>query len=98
MNTKNVNTLKGENMNITFNTEATTDEMVAQVLPALLDAIKESAFVNGYKATDEEALGLVVSKFTKWNAGAILAVASEALEDANFDSLASSVDSLQGVK
>ena len=31
MNTKNVNNLKGENMDITLNTEATTDEMVAQV-------------------------------------------------------------------
>ena len=94
MNTKNVNNLKGENMNITLNTEATTDEIVAQVLPTLLDAIKQKAFVSNYKATDEEALGVIVSKFTQWNAGAILAVTAEALEDANFDNLASQVDKL----
>ena len=69
--------------------------MIAAVLPTLLTAIKEKAFVKGYKATDAEALGLVVSKYSQWDAGSILAVTSEALEDANFDDLAQQVDLLK---
>ncbi len=79
-------------MNIEIDTTKSTDEMIAQVLPTLLDAIKEKAYVNGYKASDTEALGLVVSKFTKWDLGAILNVAAEALEDANFDDVATQID------
>ena len=72
----------------------TTDETIANVIPQLLDIIKDKAFVKGYKASDAEALGLVVSKFCKWDAGSILAVTSEALEDSNFDDLAQKVDLL----
>jgi|TARA_R110000803_G_scaffold139084_1_gene205758 hypothetical protein len=85
---------KGKKMNIEIDTTKSTDEMIAQVLPTLLDAIKEKAYVNGYKASDTEALGLVVSKFTKWDLGAILNVTSEALEDANFDDVATQIDRL----
>jgi len=80
--------------NLNLDTTKSTDEMIASVMPTLLNAIKEKAFVDGYKATDAEALGLVVSKFTQWDAGSILAVTSEALEDANFDDLARKVDFL----
>jgi hypothetical protein len=80
--------------NLNLDTTKSTDEMIASVMPTLLNAIKEKAFVDGYKATDAEALGLVVSKFTQWDAGSILAVTSEALEDANFDDLAKKVDFL----
>lgn len=83
---------KEKNMNIEIDTTQSTDQMIAQVLPTLLDAIKEKAYVNGYKASDTEALGLVVSKFTKWDLGAILNVTSEALEDANFDDVAKQID------
>jgi len=76
------------------NDNTTTDEMIAVVMPILLDAIKRKAFVKGYRASDEEALGLVVSKFTKFHAGSILAVATEALEDSNYDDLASKVDTI----
>ena len=79
-----------KNMNIQLNTEATTDEMVAQIMPTLLKAIKQKAFSKDYVASDEQALGLVVSKFCKWNAGQILAVTTEALEDSNYDNLAES--------
>jgi hypothetical protein len=85
---------KGKKMNFEIDTTKSTDEMIAQVLPTLLDAIKEKAYVNGYKASDTEALGLVVSKFTKWDLGAILNVTSEALEDANFDAVATQIDRL----
>lgn len=81
--------------NLNLDTNQSTDEMIAAVLPTLLTAIKEKAFVKGYKATDAEALGLVVSKYSQWDAGSILAVTSEALEDANFDDLAQKVDLLK---
>ncbi len=80
---------------LNLDTNQSTDEMIAAVLPTLLTAIKEKAFVKGYKATDAEALGLVVSKYSQWDAGSILAVTSEALEDANFDDLAQKVDLLK---
>jgi len=73
---------------LNLDTNQSTDEMIAAVLPTLLTAIKEKAFVAGYKATDAEALGLVVSKFSKWDAETITEVAAEALEDSNFDALA----------
>ncbi len=81
-------------MNIEIDTTQSTDEMIQQVLPTLLSAIKEKAYVNGYKASDAEALGLVVSKFTKWDLGAILNVTSEALEDANYDDVAKQIDKI----
>jgi hypothetical protein len=80
---------------LNLDTDQSTDEMIAAVLPTLLTAIKEKAFVKGYKATDAEALGLVVSKYSQWDAGSILAVTREALEDANFDDLAQQVDLLK---
>ena len=67
----------------------TTDETIANVIPKLLETIKAKAFVN--EATDEEALGLVVSKFCKWDSLAITQVAAEAYEDSNFDDLAHDV-------
>lgn len=86
---------KDKMTNLNLDTNQSTDEMIAAVLPTLLTAIKEKAFVKGYKATDAEALGLVVSKYSQWDAGSILAVTSEALEDANFDDLAQKVDLLK---
>ncbi|MCH1613516.1 MAG: hypothetical protein L7S72_09510 [Flavobacteriales bacterium] len=86
-----VDNLKGDKMNITLNTNDSTDAMIQQVLPTLLTAIKSKAFVKDYEASDEEALALIVSKFTKWDGDKILTVASEALEDANFHDLAEKV-------
>jgi len=79
-------------MNIELDTTKSTDDMIEQVLPTLLNAIKEKAFVKDYVASDEEALGLVVSKFSKWDLDKILNVTSEALEDANFDDVAKQID------
>ena len=92
MNNETMTFKKEKTMNIEIDTTKSTDQMIEQVLPTLLDAIKEKAYVNGYKASDAEALGLVVSKFTKWDLGAILNVTSEALEDANFDDVAKQID------
>lgn len=78
-------------INLNIDQDLSTDAMVAAIMPTLLTAIKQKAFVKGYEATDAEALGLVVSKFCKWDAEAITEVAAEAFEDANFDSLANDV-------
>lgn len=48
--------------------------------------IKKDSFVPGYKASDEEAMGLLLSKYFEWDGLAILKAASDALEDANFHS------------
>lgn len=46
----------------------------------------KTSFVKEYqdKATDEEALGLVIADYFKWNGLAILKTLYNALEDANF--------------
>lgn len=49
-----------------------------------LERIKRESFVKGYKATDAEALGMLVSKFFEWDGLAVLRTAQYALEDANF--------------
>ena len=81
--------------NLNIDTDLSTDGLIQAMIPTLLSYIKEKAFVKGYKATDAEALGLVVSKFCQWDAGSILAVTSEALEDSNFDDLAQKIDLLK---
>tara|TARA_R110000782_G_scaffold80894_2_gene160085 strand:- start:39 stop:341 length:303 start_codon:yes stop_codon:yes gene_type:complete len=75
-------------INLNIDQDLSTDAMVAAIMPTLLTAIKQKAFVKGYEATDAEALGLVVSKFCEWNSEAITEVAAQALEDSNFDALA----------
>lgn len=68
----------------------TTDRAVLQ---ALVDATKRTHFTDGYKATDEEAFGLLMAKYFEYDAR-ILQAASKALEDANFHSQSSVVDEL----
>tara|TARA_R100001510_G_C7651316_1_gene208975 strand:+ start:1830 stop:2117 length:288 start_codon:yes stop_codon:yes gene_type:complete len=77
--------------NLKIEKAQSSEDIIAYYLPTLLAAIKEKSFVDGYEATDEEALGLVVSKFCKWDALSITQVAAEAYEDANFDDLAHTV-------
>ena len=49
----------------------------------ILEAIKKESFVKGYEATDEEAMGLLVSKYFKWSPLEIAKVAYNSFEDAN---------------
>ena len=51
---------------------------------SLLHDIKRDSFTAGYTASDEEAMGLLVSKFFEWDGVAIARTAEYALEDANF--------------
>jgi hypothetical protein len=60
-------------------------------LGKLLQQIKESAYVEGYNATDEEAMGLVISKYFEWDGISILKASARAVEDANYHSEASAI-------
>jgi hypothetical protein len=51
---------------------------------SILDKIKKDSFVEEYTASDEEAMGLLISRFFAWDGLAILKTTYSALEDANF--------------
>jgi hypothetical protein len=50
----------------------------------ILEQIKKESFVEGYIATDEEAMGLLLSKYFEWDGIQCLEAVSSALEDCNF--------------
>ncbi len=50
----------------------------------ILDHIKSVSFVKGYKATNEEAMGLLLSKYFEWDGVKIMKASAEGLTDANF--------------
>jgi len=60
------------------------DDLTKALIRELLGTIKKNSFVDGYKATDSEAMGLLVSHFFEWDGVAILETSAEALQDANF--------------
>jgi len=72
----------------------TSDDAIKETVPKLLEAVKQTAFVKDYKASDEEALGLIISKYLKWDGVAISKAFSEALEDANYHKLNGKVKNL----
>jgi len=55
-------------------------------LKNLLDEAKEQYFIDDYvsKASYEETLGLLISKFCKWDGNKIFKVSTSAFEDSNF--------------
>lgn len=63
-------------------------------LRVLVNRAKRDRFTTGYKATDAEAMGLLVAGFFNHDGVAILRTASSALEDANFHQDAAVVDRL----
>lgn len=64
------------------------------VLKSLVARAKRDRFTPGYKATDAEALGLLVAGYFQWDGVAILRTASRALEDANFHKESAVLDGL----
>lgn len=60
-----------------------SNEIQGKVRP-VIEEIKRTHFVEGYQATDEEAMGLLISKYFEWDGLAILKSTYSALEDANF--------------
>ena len=65
-----------------------TNEQPANTLALTVEAelakIKQHSFVEGYKATDEEAMGILLSRFFKWDGVSIMKAAAAGLEDANY--------------
>ena len=57
-----------------------------QQLKDLMNEITKNTFVTGYNATEEEKLGMILSKFYEWDGIKILQTAYWALEDSNFHS------------
>lgn len=55
-----------------------------EAVTPVLERIKRESFVNAGETADEDAMGLLVSKFFEWDGLAILKTAYSALEDANF--------------
>lgn len=60
-------------------------------LANLINRAKREYYTTGYRATDSEALGLLVSKYFNWDGEDILRTAESALEDANFHRQAAAV-------
>ncbi len=50
----------------------------------LIKEQKQTSFVDHKRATDEEALGILISRFCEWDGQAIFEVTKAAFEDANF--------------
>lgn len=62
----------------------TSDQIINLVMPALIEDVKSKSFVKDANPTDAEVVGLIVSKFSKWDRDEIVASFIEALEDSNF--------------
>jgi hypothetical protein len=56
-------------------------------LKQLIDAQAKASFVEGYEATDEEALGIAIAHYFQWDGKRIFDTLQNALEDANFHTL-----------
>lgn len=63
------------------------NEMTKEVI----QLIKKEAFVKGYNPMDVEAMGLLVSNYFEWDGKKIVEAFINALEDANFHSMADKV-------
>ncbi|KPK66567.1 MAG: hypothetical protein AMS21_02075 [Gemmatimonas sp. SG8_38_2] len=61
-------------------------------LQALIDASKVESFTDPSKASDTEMLGILVARHCEWTGIEILKVAVEALQDANFHTMACAIE------
>jgi len=62
------------------------NELAMTLFKQAIKLKKEIAFVNREKATDEDALGILISQFAEWNGQKIFDVSYSAFEDSNFHS------------
>lgn len=69
-------------------------EQVQSAIRPVLEQIKRESFVPDYEATDEEAMGMLLSKYFEWAGEPILQAAYYGLEDANFHTEARHVQSI----
>ena len=78
-------------------TNMTSDDLINLVMPALIADVKSKAYTTS-KVSDAEVLGLIVSKFNKWDREAIFETFVEALTDSNYHQDAEEVAKVQGVQ
>lgn len=64
-------------------------------LKNLIEQRKQESFTDPSQASDEEALGILVSSYFEWDGLAIMRTFGEALTDANFHSEAEKVAAIQ---
>jgi|SRR6056300_898273 hypothetical protein len=62
------------------------NELAMDMFKQAIKLKKETAFVNPETATDEEALGILISQFAKWDGKKIFDASYNAFEDSNFHS------------
>ena len=55
-----------------------------RLLAEMVAGIQETSFVDGYTATDSQAMGMLLTRFSEYDGLSILRAAQYALEDANF--------------
>ena len=73
-------------MDMKFQNHEKRNAEIQEKLRHLIDEKAEIAIVEGYKPSDEEVLGILISQHCKWDGNLIFKVAQEAFEDANFHS------------
>lgn len=63
----------------------TTEQMVFETLRPLISKLKKKIYTpeGQLTATDEDCLGMIVSKFCKWDIGKVIEVCKSAMEDSN---------------
>jgi len=64
-----------------------SDDIVKDLMPYVIQLVKEKAFINPDQATDADALGIIVAKYLKWDGADIIETMFSALEDANYHTL-----------
>ena len=74
-----------------------TEQKVKPLMDEIVKIIRSSCFLQEYQeqATVEECVGIAISKYFEWDTR-IFTAFREALDDANFHTAASKIDSLHG--
>ena len=72
----------------------TSEDIINENLTPLLKEIGAMIFVKDYNPTDTEILGIMLSKFLKWDGHAIAKAVYSAFEDSNFHTLNTEFEAL----
>lgn len=67
--------------------ELTTEEIVKKELQPLIDKIKKKIFINPEKETDDDTLGIIISKYCEWDTERVADTAKSALTDCNYHTM-----------
>ncbi len=64
---------------------------VQALMSQAVELVRTHSFVDGYQASNEKCVGLVLSKYLQWDSS-IITACKEALQDANFSQVADALD------